>query len=459
MRNKSTGYEMCTVILIFIVGLIMSFAVPTWETPDEYTHLWMIGESIGVEDFSEKIADNIELDQKRIEFHPEEKVHMDDQIESMEMHPSYTRREMMPRSVSLSVIKHLPATIGILLGILLGVPAYWVLQLGEVFSLLFYACICYLALKMIPVKKEMMAFLMLFPMTIQQVSSINYDAVLLPMCCLFIAYILYLKFEKEEIGIRQITFVAVMWLIFTYIKMPYGLLGLIFFIIPVDKIKVDLHFVVIDEKFIKKWRIPVIIVGCAAFLVLIYLLKDNLYIQVVYGFVREWRRGLYLFKATGSYWAEYLMNSTVGTFGWLDTPMAFNVVVMMFIVVLVASLLKNRDDMDYKLRIGDRVVLLGTFIILCLFITMSLANHTIKVTLFGSEQSSATYEIREALYQIPYIGGLQGRYYLPFVPLLFISLPTCIKNNRIVTGVAFALIETGLYIYVCSLIISRCWWA
>ena len=260
MRNKSTGYEMCTVILIFIVGLIMSFAVPTWETPDEYTHLWMIGESIGVEDFSEKIADNIELDQKRIEFHPEEKVHMDDQIESMEMHPSYTRREMMPRSVSLSVIKHLPATIGILLGILLGVPAYWVLQLGEVFSLLFYACICYLALKMIPVKKEMMAFLMLFPMTIQQVSSINYDAVLLPMCCLFIAYILYLKFEKEEIGIRQITFVAVMWLIFTYIKMPYGLLGLIFFIIPVDKIKVDLHFVVIDEKFIKKWRITVIIV-------------------------------------------------------------------------------------------------------------------------------------------------------------------------------------------------------
>ena len=384
---------------------------------------------------------------------------MDDQIESMEMHPSYTRREMMPRSISLSVIKHLPATIGILLGILLGVPAYWVLQLGEVFSLLFYACICYLALKMIPVKKEMMAFLMLFPMTIQQVSSINYDAVLLPMCCLFIAYILYLKFEKEEIGIRQITFVAVMWLIFTYIKMPYGLLGLIFFIIPVDKIKMDLHFVVIDEKFIKKWRIPVIIVGCAAFLVLIYLLKDNLYIQVVYGFVREWRRGLYLFKATGSYWAEYLMNSTVGTFGWMDTPMAFNVVVMMFIVVLVASLLKNRDDMDYKLRIGDRVVLLGTFIILCLFITMSLTNHTIKVTLFGSEQSSATYEIREALYQIPYIGGLQGRYYLPFVPLLFISLPTCIKNNRIVTGVAFALIETGLYIYVCSLIISRFWCA
>ena len=52
MRNKSTGYEMCTAILIFIVGLIMSFAVPTWETPDEYTHLWMIGESIGVEDFS-----------------------------------------------------------------------------------------------------------------------------------------------------------------------------------------------------------------------------------------------------------------------------------------------------------------------------------------------------------------------------------------------------------------------
>ena len=307
----------------------------------------------------------------------------------------------------------------------------------------------------------MMAFLMLFPMTIQQVSSINYDAVLLPMCCLFIAYILYLKFEKEEIGIRQITFVAVMWLIFTYIKMPYGLLGLIFFIIPVDKIKVDLHFVVIDEKFIKKWRIPVIIVGCAAFLVLIYLLKDNLYIQVVYGFVREWRRGLYLFKATGSYWAEYLMNSTVGTFGWLDTPMAFNVVVMMFIVVLVASLLKNRDDMDYKLRIGDRVVLLGTFIILCLFITMSLANHTIKVTLFGSEQSSATYEIREALYQIPYIGGLQGRYYLPFLFLLWLvpspSAVTVHLKNEVYYLALLGLAGVILYaVYAADVLIPHC---
>ncbi len=107
--------------------------------------------------------------------------------------------EMLPKAIHISVIKHLPATLGIILGILLGMPAYWVMQFGEIFLLIFYVYICYLSLKLMPIKKEVMALLMLFPMAIQQASSINYDAVLLPMCYLFIAYIFYLKFEKKKL--------------------------------------------------------------------------------------------------------------------------------------------------------------------------------------------------------------------------------------------------------------------
>ena len=47
MERKGKSKEIMVAFLILIMGLMMAFMVPTWETPDEYTHLWMIGDSIG----------------------------------------------------------------------------------------------------------------------------------------------------------------------------------------------------------------------------------------------------------------------------------------------------------------------------------------------------------------------------------------------------------------------------
>ena len=56
------------------------------------------------------------------------------------------------------------------------------------------------------------------------------------------------------------------------------------------------------------------------------------------GFVREWKRGIYLLTATGSTWTDFLMTSTVGNFGWLDTPMLFSVVIVIFVVLAFSPL-------------------------------------------------------------------------------------------------------------------------
>ena len=119
--------------------------------------------------------------------------------------------------------------------------------------------------------------------------------------------------------------------------------------------------------------------------------------------------------------------------------------------------MRSDRNVEYKLDRKDRIVVLMTFILLCILITMSLANHTIKVILFGSEQSSMTYEIREALYQIPYIGGLQGRYYLPFVSLLFIAIPECVKVDERKKRLVLGALEIVMYIYVFGLLVNRFW--
>lgn len=198
---KSYLKEKRIAFMIFVLGIIMSFMMPTWQTPDEYTHLWMIGDSWGIPGFADKIEDSIGMDRTRIPRNYEEKVDLDEQKDALTSKNTYTRKEMLPRQISLFCIKHFPAAIGLFVGILLGVPAYWSMQLSEFFCLLFYTLICYKALKLMPVKKEVLAIVMLFPMSIQQATGIGYDSVLIPLCFLFVAYIFYLKYDKDVVGL------------------------------------------------------------------------------------------------------------------------------------------------------------------------------------------------------------------------------------------------------------------
>ena len=176
---KKIQIENLVFTLIIFWGIVMSFLVPTWQTPDEFTHIWMIGDSLRIRNFDKKIEESIALDRER---NYDEKIDINDQIASFTARPTYSREEMLPQGVSITLIKHFSATLGILLGILIGIPTYWVLQLGELFALLFYAIVCYYALKLMPIKKEVLAVVMLFPMALQQAASLNYDAVLIPCC-------------------------------------------------------------------------------------------------------------------------------------------------------------------------------------------------------------------------------------------------------------------------------------
>lgn len=456
MQYRENRFEKNIVILIFILGIMLSILIPTGQIPDEYTHLTMIGDSVGVKNFSDNIMKSVSIDVERLEQHYEEKIDMSQQKNILTQPPIYTRREMLPKKLSIAILKHLPATVGIYIGIILGVPGYWVLQLGELFALAFYAYICYIALKLIPIKKTMMAWFMLFPMALQQASSINYDAVLIPMCYLYISYILYLKYNAEKIKLNNTLILLTMWLLITYIKVPYVLLVLLVFLLPLEKVHISIGKYEVNERVIRKCMLPAIIIMSVCAVLGIYFFRKVWFIQILYGFAMEWKRGLYLLYSTGKTWTEFLFVSTVGNFGWLDTPISLNVALIVFGVVIAFALIDEKKEKKC-MNIKDVIVIEGTAIILCVFVTLALVNHTIMVILYGSEAASGTYEIREALYQIPYIGGVQGRYYLPICSLFFIPLPSpiCVsikKQNKLLNIVGII-----IYIYIITVLIKRYW--
>lgn len=457
IKKKDRNYVV--VIVMFVWGLIMSILIPTWQTPDERTHLKMIGESVGNSELAEILTENISIELERIEFHPSEKVDIDEQLDSMKREPTYSRIDILPHSIGLDIIEHLPAIVGMEIAVIIGLPSYWVLQFGELFSLIFYVIVCYYALKFMPIKKELLIVIMMLPMALQQAGSINYDSVVLPLSYFFISYILHLKYVKEDITLSDIVKLFVCVGIITYIKVVYVFLIGILLILPLNKIHIKVGHLEIDGEFIKKWRLCFLIIGCILSFLFVYTFKDNRWIQVVYGMFIEWKRGIYLIWQTIVTWHKSLIISSIGNFGWLDTPVAYTFAIFTYITMLTITLMNSDRNENIFIGIKDRIVIWLTGGILYFFTLFSLVNHTIMMTLFGSENIDKTYEIREALYQIPYIGGLQGRYFLPFLLLFFIPFP----QIRYVGGkkIDYVLIgfETISMLYVIILLLNRYWLA
>lgn len=454
---KNNVKEKIWAVMMFSWGLIMLFLVPTWQTPDEYTHLELIGNSINNNQFAENLKESVGIESGKVIFNPAEKIDRHEQQEALTKQPEYTRTEMMPHGVTLSALKHLPAMAGMFIAIVFGLPAYWVLQLGEIFALLFYTFLCYEALKILPIKKGLMSMIMLMPMALQQAGSIGYDAVVIPLCFFFICYILNLKFEKKEITLKDLLLILVCLGIITFIKIPYVFLGGLILLLPLEKIHIKIGKYEINKELIKKWRVPLISICFILVVIASYIFRDNRWIQIIYGVTVEWRRTLYLFWATFETWAEYLFTASVGNFGWLDTPVAFGYAVIVYAILILFSFANGDNGTKCKLKSKDMIIIWGTGLILVIFTMLSMVNHTIMMNLYGAENIDATYNIRTALYQIPYIGGLQGRYFLPFIALFFLPIPQVKVVNKRKEALFIIMFEFVSIIYIVWLLLNRFW--
>lgn len=447
MNNK--GYVIFATVLM-IWGLFMSFLIPIWQTPDENMHLRLIGQSVKNDNLFSYLYEDCELDFGRVAFHGEEQIDVSLWKEAMTKTPTYTFDEVAPRGIGISIIKRLPATMGVLLGLVLRLPTFWVMQLGELFAIIFYTVISTLALKLMPVKKELFAMLMLIPMALQAASSISQDAVLIPVINLFVAYIFYLRFNKESVKIVDIVLAILLWVIITYVKLPYIFLIFLIFMIPLQKVKICIR----DKRVsVKTLRIGLAVLICLAAIMsvaVVYYYRENVFVQVVYGFLTETKQALWLLYNTVRTWGKALLISSIGNFGWLDTPVAIWFMILFFATLIALAILDSSESIKSgnKIAARDRIVCWVTFLILVLFTMLSMVNHTITITLYGYETETAGYNIHEALYLIPYIGGLQGRYFLPFFPLFFSVLPTAkdIGSNKRKYILLFMILLSVIYV-------------
>lgn len=414
--NDNVTVERYFVFIAAILGSIMMFIIPAFQTPDEHAHFNYMQSELGLEGYVENAIESYHTPIKASEIstHEECKQNLKTYIEYSKVRfDSSLKRNFKP---NIKIVRHLAANIGLTIGILLDFPIYWCLQLAELFALAFYIIVCRYAIKIMPFKKHLLAFIMLLPMSLQQAGSINYDSMLLPACFLFVSYVYYLAYVKKEVSWKSVAVLIIDLFIIVIIKFPYALLAVLVLIIPYEKIKLHVGRVKLEEVIYKiRWFLigGMTILGVCG----IYVCRNSYYVKICLASMLNIPKFFCILINTLQYNWKFYAFSTVGGFGWLDSRVAFWFIALagIMFVVLCANMMEEKLVVKRKTKFVSVI----TFIMILVIIFLSMITWTL--TLKSEDLNVGLQQWREYIDQIDVIEGVQGRYFVPILLLLGIS--------------------------------------
>ena len=149
---------------------------------------------------------------------------------------------------------YLPQAIGIFFAKLFDMNVIWMLWLGRICNLIFYAFLISLAVRISPVLKVQLLTVACIPLSIYQAASVSIDSMIIGLGILTIAYFIYLyKAEEESLGTKHVALFCGLSLLLGLCKLPY--LAFVFFILLVPRRNFK------DKNILRYMLLGVLIVG------------------------------------------------------------------------------------------------------------------------------------------------------------------------------------------------------
>ncbi len=301
--------------------------------------------------------------------------------------------------LSVSPIAYAPGILGVLIARLLGLGGIQLILLGRFFNLGFYILLAYFAVKIIPFGKVTLCSIALFPMMLHLAASFSYDAVLNGSAFLFIALVLSLAYGKPMCW-YDVAVLIYCAMVFGSIKAIYMVLLLLVLIIP------------LENKFFKKKGIVIfitlLVIAISTFVISTLgniLTKNSNLVSVgekyTYGYMVKhpiW----FVFICVKSFISSlsYYLNSMIGgSLGWLELNVQW-IIIIGFIFIVFLSMLAYQSTYELSPKVN--------LLVLIIFLGVT----------FGTYAAALTWNPIGA----SYINGVQGRYFLPVLPILLLSL-------------------------------------
>lgn len=456
-KRKTTLICLLFGIVALVQGLYYAFKLPFAQVPDEIAHYQMMEDEFGTSGYVDEMLLGVYYPAQLNLLHGNGGAKVDSHTLQNTSRNHFTK----PLSISsfhpqIGIIRHLPCGIGFYLGIIMELPMLGCAYLAEIFSVLFYVGIGIAVIKIAPIKKDIFAFCMLMPMALQQCASVNYDSVLIPCSFLLFAYILKLFYSEDKIRWRNIFFILLLTFVLALIKPPYVLLALTLFIVPLRQysLKIGKKFELMS--FVRKYWFIVLplIIGCIC--VGLYLLRNDPNIVLIRSDILEYRDFGSLLGRTFRSLGYMHIIQLVGMFGWLDSEVSA-IFIILFFMMLTYLNCNTLEFENTKLNAARRIWLVVIFIAVFLMIEIAMQGFTYNYLEWNTNNiDMATY--RSYIAQLPNILGVQGRYWIPILPVLLVGLsgPSQREHKKLywITQIAFYALS---FLYVMSILNVRYW--
>lgn len=451
-KIKNIDINKLFIIIASILGITFSILFPLYQTPDELTHIDMIYEERNIK------ASFLEINEgysgtENIMNNENQKVNLKEYFD-------FTKKINLKTSFVLpkiTIIRHFPQWIGMIIGEQLHLPIFFYFTLCELMALTFYIIICNKALKKMPEKKELMMLIMLLPVCCQQMSSFSYDVMLNSCSFLFIATIFELKSNNRYLRTMDFFKLIGLLIIIGICKIPYVFLGFLCLIL----------FDTSQIKLLKK-RQKIILVLTTIILIVIFmiigyhiLIKYNIGRLLISSLINPINT-IKLYYRTLAHFIIGYFESIVGNLGWFDVKVSrvFVVLVYLFMIILTIFDLNNKNNQQNKLIIKnkDKIIILITALALVYLIILSMFNWTLFLEGITNYNNLSLSEYARYLKTMKAIVGVQGRYFIPIIPLILIPVKRKknknLKINLNIIMIIYFIIMCIYYIYI---LLNRYW--
>lgn len=308
---------------------------------------------------------------------------------------------------------------------------------GRIVTFVCSFILVYLAIKITPRYKYLFLIVATMMMFIQQIISYSYDSLLNAIALLYVAYVLNLIYKKEKVCYRDWLYIIIMLLFMNVIKRwVYLPLAVLLLFIPSDKFK---------NKSNKNKIIAVIL--CVLSVVLLYKCIDsitNIDSELVKR-VSESKEytsedqlkyllsnpidilkiAIETVKVNGMFY----LNGLIGYFGWFRFKVS-DKYILFYLLLFIYAIFGESSKLKFK----NKIFLLGG---ICISIVATFG----AMYLYWSD------------YMLPYVEGVQGRYFIPLlIPFVMLFIPKTKKyviNDKII----FSSINILLLQYILTLVL------
>lgn len=338
-----------------------------------------------------------------------------------------------------SPIVYVPQSLSILLGRLLRMPPMVLLYLAKLANLTTWIVLGVLAIRLIPRKKWAVVFIALLPMAIFQSISLGADVMTIGLVMLFLAYILHLSAADKILSRKQLLLLLALAIAVVLTKQIMFVFLPLLFLIPLRLFSATKH----------RYSKLALLIGVPLIVYTGWSLVNHISTagkmpngavpasQIHFILHNPWSFINVLWNTYFFTWGDTITRSFIGSFGWVDAPLAEWIVAAGYAAMgfVLAASYKAEQVRQWFSR-GQKLLILTVGVLYWLATSAALYVY----------YSPVGFKI---------IVGLQGRYFLPVLPLAVLLLygKQVVVTERLYKKIAvyapiFLLTASAITIYV-----------